>query len=263
MSNPFGLVNRLTRSFINRASRRQRENAASGDTDSAFKLSSREPLIFETLEPRLLLAADPLGITAGYAFDEVSGTSAADASGHGIVGTLTNGATFTAGKYGNAVTLDGTNDFVNLGNPTALQLTGSMTVSAWVYATSFPADDAAVVSKRTAGEIGYQLDITEDTGPRTIGFKLTNSSGGAMFRYGATTLQPNTWYHVAGVYNAAAQTLNVYLNGAARQRRAARHDHVLPAEFIERPMSRSGGERVKRALSLSVVLTMFGLPIMR
>ena len=60
---------------------------------------------------------------------------------------------------------------------------------------------------------GYQLDITKDTGPRTIGFKLTNSSGGAMFRYGATTLQLNTWYHIAGVYNAANQTLDVYLNG--------------------------------------------------
>ena len=34
-----------------------------------------------------------------------------------------------------------------------------------------------------------------------------------MFRYGATTLQPNTWYHVTGVYDATAQTLNVYLNG--------------------------------------------------
>ena len=35
-----------------------------------------------------------------------------------------------------------------------------------------------------------------------------------MFRYGATTLQLNTWYHIAGVYDAAAQTLDVYLNGA-------------------------------------------------
>ena len=34
-----------------------------------------------------------------------------------------------------------------------------------------------------------------------------------MFRYGATTLQPNTWYHIAGVYNAATQTMDVYLNG--------------------------------------------------
>ena len=91
--------------------------------------SNASPLTFETLEPRLLLAADPLGITAGYAFDEASGTTTADASGHGIVGTLTNGPTFTPGHGGNAVTLDGVNDYVNLGNPTALQLTGSTTVS--------------------------------------------------------------------------------------------------------------------------------------
>ena len=58
--------------------------------------------------------------------------------------------------------LDGVNDYVNLGNPTALQLTGSMTVSAWIYSTSFPVDDAAIVSKRTSGEIGFQLDTTVD-----------------------------------------------------------------------------------------------------
>ena len=34
-----------------------------------------------------------------------------------------------------------------------------------------------------------------------------------MIRYGATTLQPNTWYNIAGVYDAATQTLHVYLNG--------------------------------------------------
>ena len=171
------------------------------------------PLTFETLEPRLLLAADPLGVSAAYAFNETSGTSAADASGHGIVGTLTNGPTFAAGKYGNAVSLDGVNDFVNLGNPGALQFTGSMTLSAWVNVSSFPADDAVVVSKRGSAESGFQLDVTKDTGPRTIGFKLTSSTGGQMFRYGATTLQPNTWYHIAGVYNAATQTMDVYLNG--------------------------------------------------
>ncbi len=92
------------------------------------------------------------GLAAGYAFDEVAGTTAADASRHGIVGTLTNGPTFTIGKYGNALTLDGVNDYVNLGNPSALQMTGSMTLSGWVNASSFPVDDAAVVSKRTSGE---------------------------------------------------------------------------------------------------------------
>ena len=63
--------------------------------------SSTAPFIFESLEPRLLLAADPLGISAGYAFNEASGTTTADASGNGSIGTLVNGPIFTtAGKYG-------------------------------------------------------------------------------------------------------------------------------------------------------------------
>ena len=110
--------------------------------------------------------------------------------------------------------LDGTNDFVDLGNPAGLQLTGSMTVSAWINSASFPGDDAPIVSKRGSGEVGYQLDTTIDRGPRTIGFKLTPSTGGQMFRYGATAMQTNTWYHVAGVYNASStRELHVYLNG--------------------------------------------------
>src|SRR4029077_5815521 len=102
---------------------------------------------------------------------------------------------------------------VNLGNPASLQLTGSMTISAWINSSAFPVDDAAVVSQRTNTEIGFQLDTTIDQGPRTIGFKLTTSPGGKMFRYGATVLQLNQWYHVAGAYDAATQAMNVYLNG--------------------------------------------------
>ena len=214
MSSLSGRVGALGKHFTkNVVSPRRSPDAKSNQHSATPQSLNATPLTFETLEPRILLAADPLGITAGYAFDETSGTTTADASGHGITGTLTNGPTFTPGHTGNAITLDGVNDYVNLGNPAALQLTGSMTVSAWVYASSFPVDDAAVVSKRTSGEVGFQLDITIDTGPRTIGFKLTNSSGGQMFRYGATALQLNTWYYVTGVYDAVNQTLNVYLNG--------------------------------------------------
>ena len=50
-------------------------------------------------------------------------------------------------------------------------------------------------------------------GARRIAFKLSNSSGSMMARYGTTTLKANTWYYVSGVYNAATKTLDVYLNG--------------------------------------------------
>ena len=163
--------------------------------------------------PSALLAQTAPTPAASYAFNEATGTSTADASGHGLQGTLTNGATWGTGHAGSAVQLDGTNDFVGLGNPAGLQLTGSMTVSAWINSASFPADDAPIVSKRGSSEVGYQLDTTIDRGPRTIGFKLTPSTGGQMFRYGATAMQTNTWYHVAGVYNASTRELHVYLNG--------------------------------------------------
>ena len=174
--------------------------------DGASHLTTSSPISITVNNP-----SAPPGLVAGYAFDEGTGTTTADSSGHGLVGTLTNGATWTAGHFGGAVSLDGANDYVNLNNPTSLQFTGSMTISGWIYASSFPGDDAAIVSKRTTG--GYQLDTTVDTGVRTVGFKLTNSSGADMFRYGATALQANTWYFVAGVYDATAQTLNVYVNG--------------------------------------------------
>lgn len=153
------------------------------------------------------------GLTAGYAFDATSGTSAVDASPNNITGTLTNGPTWVVGKNGNAVNLDGVNDYVNLGNPTLLRMTGSMTISAWVNAASFPGVDSVIVSKRNSGVSGYQLDMTTAQGSRAIGFKLTNSSSVNMARYGATTLQANTWYHLAGVYDASAKTMTVYVNG--------------------------------------------------
>ena len=34
-----------------------------------------------------------------------------------------------------------------------------------------------------------------------------------MARYGSTPLATDTWYYVAGIYDAEAQTLDVYLNG--------------------------------------------------
>jgi hypothetical protein len=58
--------------------------------------------------------AQTSGLVAAYAFDESSGTTVPDASGNGNNGTLSNGATFVAGKNNNGVGLDGANDHVSI-----------------------------------------------------------------------------------------------------------------------------------------------------
>ena len=156
-------------------------------------------------------ATTPGTLEAYWNFDESRGDIAKDSSGHGFHGRFHNHAKRVPGVIGRAIALDGATDYIHIGTSSGLRLVGSMTITAWIKATSFPVDDAAIVSNHNG--LGYQLDTTVDRGPRTIGFKLADLCGNLMARYGATPLATNIWYHVAGVYNAEAQTLDVYLNG--------------------------------------------------
>jgi Concanavalin A-like lectin/glucanases superfamily/VanZ like family len=152
----------------------------------------------------------PGSLEAYWTFDELADGIVHDSSGNRLDGRLMGGAVLADGIHGMAVRVDGENDYVDFGHPADLRLLGSMTICAWINSTAFPPDDAAIVSTLSPG---YQMDTTVDRGPRTIGFKLVDPCGKRMARYGATELHRDTWYHVAGVYDADARTLHVYLNG--------------------------------------------------
>jgi fibronectin type 3 domain-containing protein len=153
------------------------------------------------------------GLVAAYSFNEGAGTTVADASGHGLTGTVQGATWVTGGRYGNALSFDGTTSFVDLGNPTALQLTGSMTLSAWVKAAANPADDGQIIAKSDNGS-GWQLKSSPDTGPHTFGVSVTPAGTTTHTqRYSVTQRALGTWYYVSGVYDAAAGTLNIFVNG--------------------------------------------------
>ena len=74
-----------------------------------------------------------------WTLDETSGTIAADSSGKGMVGTLMNGLSFNddsiSGQVGNALDLDGNNDYIDLPNGFS-DFTKGCTISLWVYPTA-------------------------------------------------------------------------------------------------------------------------------
>src|SRR6266850_2469005 len=150
------------------------------------------------------------GLLAGYGFGEGAGSITADASGNGITGTL-NSAVWAAGKNGGGLSFNGTTSYVDLGNPALLALTGSMTVSAWVNENANVADDGIIIARSSGG--GFELKSSPDTGVRTFAFAVYTTSGAYVSRYSVTVRALNTWYHVAGVYDAAARGLHVYVNG--------------------------------------------------
>jgi len=151
------------------------------------------------------------GLIAAYSFNEGSGTTVADSSGNNLSGTIVGATWTTGGRYGGALSFNGTSSYVDLGNPAAFQLNGSMTIEAWVKASTNPADDGQIVAKSNGQ--GWALKTSPDTGPHTFGVELSSASGATVQRYSTTVRALNTWYHIAGVYDAAGQTLTTYVNG--------------------------------------------------
>src|SRR3954447_7540575 len=160
--------------------------------------------------PTAAQSATP-GAVAAYSFDAGSGSTVADASGNGNTGTI-NGATWTTqGRFGNALSFNGTSSYVDLGNASSLRNTGSMTWSAWVFATADPPDDGQIIAKSASA--GWQLKTSPDTGPETFAVVVSPDGTSNTQRYSTTVRALNTWYYVTGVYDAAARALHIYVNG--------------------------------------------------
>jgi len=112
------------------------------------------------------------GLVAAYNFNEGSGTTVIDASGHGITGTVHGTAWTTGGRYGNALSFNGSSGYVDLGNPALLQITGSTTWSAWVKAAANPANDGQIIAQSNSS-FGSQFKTSRDTGPHTFGVSVS------------------------------------------------------------------------------------------
>ena len=157
------------------------------------------------------ISAQTSTLAAAYAFNEGSGTTTADASANGNTGQIKGAAWTSKGMHGKALSFDGNSDYVDLGPAPNLLSTGSMTWSAWVYPSGNVFSDGQIVA-RSDNTSGWQLKVTPDTGRRTFGVAIS-ANGNHTQRYSRTVFSQNTWYYVAGVYNAAARTLDIYVNG--------------------------------------------------
>ena len=171
-------------------------------------------------EATAVVPSGPLpGLVGAWGFDEGSGTTTADKSGSGNNGTLSNATWSTLGKFGNALSFNGTNSFVSVADSNSLDVTTGVTIEGWVR-PSVGAGWQTLLVKERPGNIVYGFySSTDRNTPET---QVTASSTQSL--YGPTAIPPGVWTHVAGTYDGTTHRLFVNGNpgGATRPHRCDR-----------------------------------------
>jgi hypothetical protein len=165
------------------------------------------------------------GLVGYWSFDERSGTTAADNSGNGNNGTLTNGPTWTTGvkplsggvSGGSALQFDGSDDYVVVLDDDSLDILDRITIEAWFKLNDYASVDVQTIAMkwepqnfayRWTGALPY------------IWFELRGTDEATRALYsenivGSWAIANNTWYHAVGTYDG--EYMRVYINGELYQ----------------------------------------------
>jgi hypothetical protein len=172
-------------------------------------------------------------LIAAYPCREGTGTSVADISGNSHTGTLTNGPAWVAGRYGQGINFDGSNDYLNIADHANFTLNPAQnyTWSSWVKNNNF--QEWGTLWSQTINASNYlyfyaHTIASEDGGggPVTngIGVYWITSAGTLALHSNNNVLTAGQWSHITITYNgslAQASRFTIYVNGADVTNRSA------------------------------------------
>lgn len=173
--------------------------AEARDASSNTTLSSAVSFTVSNIAPSSLIAA--------FSFNEGSGSVLGDSAGGDNNGTISGATWSTAGKFGNALNFDGSNDLVSIADASNLDLTSGMTLEAWVRPDSLNGWTTALL-KENGSSLAYALYASDNTNQPPAGYVKIGSDISAG---GTSALPLGVWSHIAVTYDGAV--LRFYVNG--------------------------------------------------
>ncbi len=153
------------------------------------------------------------GLVSWWDFDETSGAVAHDWFG-GNDGTL-QGGSWATGVFGGALALDGLSDYVEVPHDPSLDVTGDLSIMAWVYqsrrANCVILCKGPTNSARSNYPGNYEFTIRVE-GPLRFGYET--GVGDFLFRayQSSSLITPGVWHHVAVTLKRGGDVV-FYLDG--------------------------------------------------
>jgi prepilin-type N-terminal cleavage/methylation domain-containing protein len=151
---------------------------------------------------------DSWGVNTGTLMD-VDGTCS-------FTGTLKCPQPATGCPSGNCFSFDGTNDYVNCGTNSSLDISGAITISTWVKTNTLISGDTNILQiAREDSTARYAFLISNNN----LGFAVISPLlTGQIYRYNAYYLPDGIWHHIVGTWDGADVSANikVYVDGVAR-----------------------------------------------
>jgi prepilin-type N-terminal cleavage/methylation domain-containing protein len=135
-------------------------------------------------------------------FDESSG-NVIDISGNNNNGVFINSATRSSDTpytRGSSVSLNGSTQYVNAPDSSSLNVTGAITLAAWIKPTAIGGDYKTILSKRVSSSpTSYQMYLGDING-------VLSYYNGTQYRSGYVP-RTNVWTHVAVTLNGGKLTM--------------------------------------------------------
>jgi len=147
-----------------------------------------------------------------WKFDEINGETVADSSGNDLNGKLVGDARIISDPdRSNVLSLDGNGDYVDCGDDLIFDITGEITISAWIKVNVFNRNWQAIVTK---GDSAWRLSrkaSTDFLAFRCTGIRSSSELGRQNGVDGTVDVNDGEWHHVTGVYDGNESYL--YMDG--------------------------------------------------
>ena len=167
-----------------------------------------------------------------WKFDDCQGNVANDSSGIGNTGTITIGvggsqvslgtcnigdtsawSNGKSGKINASLSLDGTDDWVSLGNSANFNTPNDYSLAMWVYNKSGGKPYPTLLNRNNqGGASGFFWIYTTGTNNRDLNFQYANGSTYVAETF-SSAIPLNTWVHVLFTFNSTTNALQLFING--------------------------------------------------